>query len=710
MAEREKSSDHRTAAAVRREGNRLRGEPSVYLRQHAGNPVDWYPWGEEAFETARREDRPVFLSIGYSTCHWCHVMAHESFEDPEVARMMNESFVSIKVDREERPDIDGIYMTVCQMMTGSGGWPLTIVMTPDGRPFFAGTYFPRESRFGRAGMTQLLPQLAEVWRQRREEVDRSAEAVAGELVKFTTTEMGDDMDDRYLNTAALQLSQRFDEDHGGFGTAPKFPSPHQLTFLLRFWRREADEWSKEMVVRTLRAMRRGGVYDQVGYGFHRYSTDAQWLLPHFEKMLYDQAGLLMAYTEAFQATGDPEFKRVAGEIVEYVLRDMTSPEGAFYSAEDADSEGEEGRFYVWTRDQLEEALGREDAELAAKVWNVKEAGNFKEEATGKATGANVLHLTESTKGSAMALGMDERVLSDRMEDIRQRLLEARSRRVRPGLDDKVLADWNGFMVAALAKAGSALGMPRYVDAARRAADLLLDRMMDGDGRLLHRYREGEAAIAGHLDDHAFLVWGLLELYEATFDPDLLGTAIRVNGAMLDHFWDGENGGLFLTADDAEELLVRQKETYDGAMPSGNSVAMLNLLRLSHLTGDPELAERASEMGRAFSTDASKMPSGFSQMMSALDLALGAGQEVVIVGDPGAGDTDEMLAALRRPFLPSKVVMLRRPDEGEGGVVDLAPFLADHHQLDGRATAYVCRDHLCQNPTTDVQTMLDLLGA
>ena len=690
--------------------NRLAEEKSPYLRQHAGNPVDWYPWGEEAFETARREDRPVFLSIGYSTCHWCHVMAHESFEDPEVARMMNESFVSIKVDREERPDIDGIYMTVCQMMTGSGGWPLTIVMTPDGRPFFAGTYFPRESRFGRAGMTQLLPQLAEVWRQRREEVDRSAEAVAGELVKFTTTEMGDDMDDRYLNTAALQLSQRFDEDHGGFGTAPKFPSPHQLTFLLRFWRREADEWSKEMVVRTLRAMRRGGVYDQVGYGFHRYSTDAQWLLPHFEKMLYDQAGLLMAYTEAFQATGDPEFKRVAGEIVEYVLRDMTSPEGAFYSAEDADSEGEEGRFYVWTRDQLEEALGREDAELAAKVWNVKEAGNFKEEATGKATGANVLHLTESTKGSAMALGMDERVLSDRMEDIRQRLLEARSRRVRPGLDDKVLADWNGFMVAALAKAGSALGMPRYVDAARRAADLLLDRMMDGDGRLLHRYREGEAAIAGHLDDHAFLVWGLLELYEATFDPDLLGTAIRVNGAMLDHFWDGENGGLFLTADDAEELLVRQKETYDGAMPSGNSVAMLNLLRLSHLTGDPELAERASEMGRAFSTDASKMPSGFSQMMSALDLALGAGQEVVIVGDPGAGDTDEMLAALRRPFLPSKVVMLRRPDEGEGGVVDLAPFLADHHQLDGRATAYVCRDHLCQNPTTDVQTMLDLLGA
>ncbi len=690
--------------------NRLAGEKSPYLLQHATNPVNWYPWGEEAFERARKEDKPIFLSVGYSTCHWCHVMAHESFEDPAVAKMMNESFVSIKVDREERPDIDGLYMTVCQMMTGSGGWPLTIVMTPDRRPFFAGTYFPKESRFGRAGMTQLLPQLARVWRERRDEVNTSAEEISGELVKFTTTRRGDDMDDRFLNTAALQLNQRFDEEHGGFGAAPKFPSPHQLTFLLRFWRRESDEWSKEMVTKTLRAMRRGGVYDQVGFGFHRYSTDARWLLPHFEKMLYDQAGLLMAYTEAFQATGDPEFERVAREIVEYVTRDMTSPEGAFHSAEDADSEGEEGKFYVWTIAELEEALGKEDAALAAAVWNATRGGNFQEEATGKTTGANVLHLTTKVQETAMTLGMTEEDLDRRMEDIRRRLLEARSARVRPSLDDKVLTDWNGFMIAALAKAGATLGEPAFVEAARRAASFLFDTMVVEEDRLLHRFRDGEAAIKGHVDDHAFLVWGLLELYEATFDSDHLATAIALNRSMLAHFWDDEEGGLFLSADDGEELLVRQKETYDGAMPSGNSVAMLNLLRLHHLTGDTDLAERAADMGRAFSTEAGKLPSGFTQMMNALDMALGGAQEVVIVGDPDAEDTRAMIEALREPFLPNKVVLLRRPGEAGSPIVELAPFLEEHHQLDGRATAYVCRDHFCRNPTTDVQTMLDLMGA
>jgi uncharacterized protein YyaL (SSP411 family) len=691
-------------------GNRLAEEKSPYLLQHADNPVDWYPWGEEAFERAKKEDRPIFLSIGYSTCHWCHVMAHESFEDPAVARMMNETFVNIKVDREERPDIDGIYMTVCQMMTGSGGWPLTIVMTPDRRPFFAGTYFPKESRFGRAGMTDLVPQLAKVWTERRGEVDASAEEISAELAKQVSTKRGDEMDDRYINTAALQLNQRFDEEHGGFGSAPKFPSPHQLTFLLRFWRRESDEWSKEMVVRTLRAMRRGGVYDQVGYGFHRYSTDARWLLPHFEKMLYDQAGLLMAYTEAFQATGDPEFKGVAAEIVEYLLRDMTSPEGAFYSAEDADSEGEEGKFYVWTLDELEEALGKEDAVLAAEVWNAKKGGNFQEEATGKATGANVLHLTAGAKENAMALGMSEEELDRRMEAIRLRLLEARSARVRPGLDDKVLTDWNGFMIAALAKAGTALDEPSYVDAAKRAAAFMLGTMVGDDARLLHRYREGEAAISGHLDDYAYLVWGLLELYGATFDKAHLSDAVALNRTMLDRFWDPEEGGLFLTADDAEELLVRQKETYDGAMPSGNSVALLNLLRLSHLTGEAELAQRASELGQAFSNDVGRFPSGFTQMMTALDLALGGGQEVVVVGEPDAEDTRAMVGALRAPFLPNKVVLLRRPGEAGQAIVELAPFLEEHHQLDGKATAYVCRDHFCRNPTTDVQTMLDLLGA
>ena len=690
--------------------NRLADEKSPYLLQHAENPVDWYPWGEEAFEAARREDKPIFLSIGYSTCHWCHVMAHESFEDTMVAKMMNDTFVNIKVDREERPDIDGIYMTVCQMMTGTGGWPLTIVMTPDKRPFFAGTYFPKESRFGRAGLTQLVPQLAKVWREQRDEVIESADKISRELAEQTTTGKGDDMDGRFINTAALQLNQRFDEDNGGFGSAPKFPSPHQLTFLLRFWRREADEWSLEMVMRTLKAMRKGGVYDQIGFGFHRYSTDAHWLLPHFEKMLYDQAGLLMAYTEAYQATGDPGFKQVVGEIVEYVSRDMTSPEGAFYSAEDADSEGEEGKFYVWTMDQLEEALGKEDAALAAIVWNAREKGNFKGEASDRATGANVLHLTDEAKETAMALGTSEDLMKERMEAIRRSLLGARSDRVRPGLDDKVLTDWNGFMIAAMAKAGAALAEPAYVDAASRAAEFVLGTLRNDDGRLLHRYRDGEAGIPGHLDDLAFMVWGLLELYEATFDPAHLEAAISLTGVMVERFWDPEEGGFYMTADDAEELLVRQKDTYDGAMPSGNSVALLDLLRLSHLTGEPDLARRAAELGQAFSGDVDKMPSGFTHMMSALDMAMGGGQEVVIVGDPEAPDTIAMLDALRRPFLPDKVVLLKAPDEGEEGIVGLAPFSKDHHQVDGKATAYVCRDHFCTNPTTDVQTMLDLLGA
>jgi uncharacterized protein YyaL (SSP411 family) len=427
-------------------------------------------------------------------------------------------------------------------------------------------------------------------------------------------------------------------------------------------------------------------------------------------MLYDQAGLLMALTEAHQATGDAELRRVAEEVVEYVLRDMTSPEGAFYSAEDADSEGEEGKFYVWTLDQLEEVLDGEDASLAATVWNAKRAGNFHDEASGEATGANVLHLREDAKQTAMVLGTSEDQLVERMEAIRLRLLEARSERVRPGLDDKVLTDWNGFMIAALAKAGAALGEPAYVDAARRAATFVLGNLAAGGGRLLHRFREGEAAKTGHLDDHAYMAWGLLELYEATFEPSYLETAVGLTDVMLERFWDPEGGGFYMTADDAEELLVRQKDTYDGAMPSGNSVAMLVLVRLSHLTGDPALAERAAELGQAFSSDVDRMPSGFTQMMSALDLALGGGREVVLVGDPDAQDTIEMVSALRRPFLPDKVVLLKRPDEAEGGIVALAPFLKDHHRLDGRATAYVCRDHFCSNPTTDVQTMLDLLGA
>ncbi len=689
--------------------NHLGGEKSPYLLQHAGNPVHWYPWGEEAFEKASREDKPIFLSIGYSTCHWCHVMAHESFEDQGVADLMNEAFVSIKVDREERPDIDSVYMTVCQMMTGAGGWPLTIVMTPDKRPFFAGTYFPKDNRFGRAGMTELVPTIDKLWKDRREEVYKSAAEITATLKEQAGTSAGEGMDDRFLNTAALQLNQRFDEDDGGFGSAPKFPSPHQLTFLLRFWKREADEWSLFMVRRTLEAMRRGGVYDQVGLGFHRYSTDAKWLLPHFEKMLYDQAGLLLAYTEAYQATGDAAYRRTAEEIATYVLRDMTSPEGAFYSAEDADSEGEEGRFYVWTTDELEEVLGPEDAQLASTVYGATKEGNFKEEASGHRTGANILHLVMPLDEIAPHVEMDEGDLASRLEDIRERLLEVRSKRVRPHLDDKTLADWNGFMVAALAKAGTALDRPDLVDAARTAMDFILRQMRDGNGRLLHRYRDGEAAIPGQLDDHAYSIWGLIELYQATFDPSHLEAAIDLNGIMMEHFWDTEEGGFFLTPDDGEDLLVRQKEAYDGAMPSGNSVAMLDLLRLSHLTGDPELAQRAHELSVGLSGDVARMPSAFTQLMSALDMAMGGGKEVVIVGDPGDGDTRAMLDAVHRTYLPNTVVLLKTPGDEASAIEAMAPFVKEHEMKGGKATAYVCTDHLCRNPTNDVDKMLEELG-
>jgi uncharacterized protein YyaL (SSP411 family) len=688
--------------------NHLANEKSPYLLQHADNPVDWYPWGDEAFERARQEDRPIFLSVGYSTCHWCHVMAHESFEDPKVATLMNDTFVNIKVDREERPDIDSIYMSVCQMMTGSGGWPLTIVMTPEGKPFFAGTYFPRTGRFGRAGMLELVPKLAELWTDRREEVNGSAIEITGALSRQAEGSVGAELETRHLDTAAFQLNQRFDEDHGGFGEAPKFPSPHNLTYLLRYWLRADDDWSKEMVVRTLRGLRMGGIYDQVGMGFHRYSTDDAWLVPHYEKMLYDQAGLLMAYTEAFQATGDPLLRSTAEEIVEYVLRDMTSPEGAFFSAEDADSEGVEGKFYLWTLPELREVLGDEDGEMAAAVFNARTDGNFRDEATGKSQGTNILHLTRSMEELSASLEMATDDLEGRVGSIRERLLEARSHRVRPHLDDKVLTDWNGMMIAALAKAGSALGRPDMVEAAGRAATFVMDNLRRDDGRLLHRYRDGEAAIEGHLDDYAFMVWGMLDLYEATFEPSYLRTAVELNRTMMEHFWDGTSWGLYLTPDDGEELLVRPKEVYDGAMPSGNSVAMLNLLRLSHLTGGPGLAKRASELGAAFSGDVGRMPVGFTQLMSALDMAISGVREVVIVGDPLSPDTKAMVEAIRRVFSPNTVVLFKDPAEGDGGIVGIAPFLIEHHVVDGRATAYVCQDHFCNRPTNDVDVMLEEL--
>jgi uncharacterized protein len=693
---------------IKKNHNRLIHEKSPYLLQHAENPVDWYAWGPEAFEKARKENKPIFLSIGYSTCHWCHVMAHESFENPEVARLMNEVFVCIKVDREERPDIDNIYMRVCQMMTGGGGWPLTILMTPDKKPFFAGTYIPKESRHGRSGMLDFIPRIKEIWDTQHADILKSADKITASLNQISINSSGAELDKSTLKTAYEQLSGRFSEQYGGFGNAPKFPSPQNLLFLLRYWKSTNDEKALRMVVKTLQSMQEGGIYDHIGFGFHRYSTDSHWLVPHFEKMLYDQAMLAMAYIEAYQATGKEEFKETAKEIFTYILRDMTDTKGGFYSAEDADSEGVEGKFYVWTEDEIRQILKGEEADLIINVFNVKKSGNFRDEASGENTGANILHLEKNLTEVAFKNKTSVDELKERVETARQKLFTARNKRIHPHKDDKILTDWNGLMIAALAKGAQVCNEPDYANAAKRAADFILADMRRQDGRILHRYRDGHAAILANVDDYAFLIWGLLELYETIFDVHYLQTALDLNNEMIEHFWDEQDGGFYFTADDAEELIVRQKEIYDGAIPSGNSVAVLNLFRLARITADTDLEDKANKIMLAFSEDVKSVPSGYTQMMVALDFGIGPSYEIVIAGNPQTEDTKEMLNSLRKHFIPNKVVLLRPSDQEEPDIIRLARFTEYQSSLDGKATAYVCLDYACKMPVTDAEEMLKLL--
>ncbi len=690
--------------------NRLIHEKSPYLLQHAYNPVDWYPWGEEAFEKARKENKPIFLSIGYSTCHWCHVMEKESFEDDHVAKLMNDAFVSIKVDREERPDIDSIYMMVCQMISRGGcGWPLNIVMTPDKKPFFAATYIPKEDRFGRAGMLTLVPRIKEVWTKQHNEVLDSANQITSALQQGAKESHGEELDKSTLKTAFDQLAQGFDEHHGGFGNAPKFPTPHNFLFLLRYWNRSGNREALQMVEKTLQAMRQGGIYDHIGFGFHRYSTDAEWFLPHFEKMLYDQAMIAMAYIEAYQATGKEEYEKTAREIFTYVMRDMTSQGGGFYSAEDADSEGEEGRFYLWTEGEIRQILDKDEADLFIKVFNVEKGGNFREEATGKGTGGNILYLKKSPHEIASQLKIPEGEVEKRLETARQRLFAVRERRVHPHKDDKILTDWNGLMIAALSKGARVFNEPSYAEAARRAVDFVFKNMRRPDGRLLHRYRDGQADIGGNVDDYAFMIWGLIELYESTFDVNYLQTAISLNSDLIKHFWDDKGGGFYFTPDDGESLIVRQKEIYDGAIPSGNSVAMLNLLRLGRMTGNSDFEEKAATIGRAFSNGVKQFPGAFTQLMVALDFAIGPSYEVVIVGNSQSEDTKAMLNTLGRQFVPNKVVLLRPTEKESPDVIRIAEFTKNQSSLGGKATAYVCLNYVCKLPTTDISKMLELLG-
>ncbi len=565
--------------------NRLAEEKSPYLIQHADNPVDWFPWCEGAFEKAKKEDKPIFLSIGYSTCHWCHVMAHESFEDEEVARLMNETFVSIKVDREERPDIDQIYMKAAHMMTGSGGWPLNVILTPDKKPFYAATYIPKEKRFGRPGMLELIPKIKHLWKDRREKLLSSAEDVTHALSSRAVE--SSDLDISILHSAFKTLDHSFDSENGGFGGAPKFPSSHTFLFLLRYWDRTGDDIALEMVKKTMMSMRSGGIFDHIGLGFHRYSTDTGWLLPHFEKMLYDQAMISLACLEIYQATKEPFYAGVAEEIFSYVTRDMQSSEGGFYSAEDADSEGEEGKYYLWTKGEIKSILNKKEFELFTEAYNIKKEGNYRDESTGRFTGKNVLHQNLSIDELSLRSNITKENLERLLAQAREKLFYERNKRVKPDKDDKILADWNGLMIASLARGSQVLDEIGLLEKAERGMEFVLSNMKDDEGRLLHRYRDGTAGIMGNLDDHAFIIWALLELYEASFKTDHLKMALELNKDVLERFMDNENSGFYFTPDDGEDLIVRNKEIYDGAMPSGNSVTIFNLLKLSRITGDME---------------------------------------------------------------------------------------------------------------------------
>jgi uncharacterized protein YyaL (SSP411 family) len=679
--------------------NRLANETSPYLLQHKDNPVDWYPWSEEALEKAREEDKPVLLSVGYSACHWCHVMERESFEDEETARMMNEHFVNIKVDREERPDIDSIYMSAVQAMTQHGGWPMTVFMTPDGAPFYGGTYFPPVPSRGMPSFQQLLLSLADAYENRRNEVLQSAESVRDYLKAATGAAIPQStLGPELLDAAAASLMSQVDRRFGGFGGAPKFPQTMNLEVLLRHYHRTGDRGALESVEDTLRKMAQGGIYDQLGGGFARYSVDAQWLVPHFEKMLYDNALLSRIYLETYQATGDDFYRRIASETLDYVVRDMTSPEGGFYSAEDADSEGEEGKFYVWTPDEIEAALDPEDAKLALRYWDVTEAGNFE--------GKNILNVPRPPEAVADEFGLSPDELWGRVEDIRTKLLAVREQRVRPGRDEKVLSAWNGLMLRSFALAARVLDREDYREVAERNAAFLLEKLRS-DGRLRRSYKDGRARFNGYLEDYAMVADGLVALYEATFEPRWLEAADTLCEAISELFWDEERRSFYDTPVDHEELVTRPRDVYDNAAPSGTSVATEVLLKLALFLDRNDYRQRAEAVLEDLSGGMEQLPGAFGRLLAALDFHLSRPREIAIVGEPGADDTQALIQTVYARYLLNKVVAGRDPDDEEA--VGLIPLLAERTMRDGRATAYVCEGYACQSPTTDPEELDRQLG-
>ncbi|MFA3783799.1 thioredoxin domain-containing protein [Melioribacteraceae bacterium 4301-Me] len=679
----------------RRKPNKLINEKSPYLLQHAYNPVNWFPWSSEAFEIAEKENKPIFLSIGYSTCHWCHVMEKESFEDEEIADILNKNFISVKVDREERPDIDNIYMTVCQMITGSGGWPLSIFMTSDKKPFFAGTYFPKEDKYGRIGFKNLLVNIIKAWQEKKEEIELSANEITSYLKQSFEQNTFGLLDEKVFHQAFQYFEKKFDNEYGGFGSAPKFPSPHNLMFLLRYYYKYKNEAALVMVEKTLTQMRLGGIFDQIGYGFHRYSTDRKWLIPHFEKMLYDQALLIHAYAEIFQLTKNNFYKKVVDEIVDYVARDMSSIDGGFFSAEDADSEGVEGKFYLWTKNEIIETLGKEQGEFFSRLLNVELDGNFCDEISKQNNGKNILHLKNVDEFLANEIPINE---------LRKKLFEQRNQRIKPHKDDKILTDWNGLMISALAKASRVFNRNEYMSYALKSADFVIDNLMDNNGNLYHRYRQGEKSIAGNLDDYAFFIWGLLEIFASSFEPSYVKTAIKLIDLTIEKFWDSENGGFFFTELN-NDILVRTKEIYDGAIPSGNAVMMQNLIKVSRIAGENKYEEIAQKALNSFAALINNSPHAFTQSLIALKLLISTSYEIVIVNESG---NNESYKKLFETFLPNIIIIeLNRTNKQE--LANSFEFFKNFKSTNDKPTFYLCENYQCQQPTNDIEIIYHKLG-
>ena len=677
--------------------NRLANETSPYLLQHAGNPVDWYPWGEEAFAKARAEDRPILLSIGYSACHWCHVMEHESFENEAIAAQMNESFVSIKVDREERPDLDEIYMNAVQMLTKRGGWPMTVFLTPEGKPFFGGTYYPPEDRHGMPGFPRVLKAVVEAYRNKPQDVARNVDQIVAALDRMSVLNpAGGELSVEVVTRGAEGLTPAYDATHGGFGRAPKFPNAGVFNLFLRSYRLSGNRRYLEMITETLRKMAEGGMYDQLGGGFHRYSVDDKWLVPHFEKMLYDNGQLAQVYAEAYRITKDGFFKRIVEETLEYVLREMCQPEGGFYSAQDADSEGEEGKFFVWTREEVLELLGKEHGEIFCRVYDVSDLGNFE--------GKNILHPILTVEQAARYFKKDESEIESVLAGARARLFDEREKRVKPFRDEKVIVSWNGLMLSGVAAAYAITGEARVREAGARTVDFIFTKMFD-NGLLLHTYKDGQAKLLGYLDDYAFLIAGLLDLFEATHEGELLERAKALARTMVEEFWDERNGGFFYTGKSHEQLISRTKPGFDHSIPSGNSVAASVLARLHHYTGEPDLMERAEKVLRLHYENMAREPFGLATMLGALDFHLSMPAEIVMVAGRDDPEARGIVQQVQDSYLPNKTLQWVSPD---ARLEEISPLLEGKSQIGGKATVYVCRNFTCAPPVTDWEGLKPLL--